>query len=680
MSFLYPGFLFALLVLAIPVVIHLFHFRRYKTIRFSSLRFLRNIETERKNRNKLKHYLVLASRLLGLLCLVFAFAIPGCKNNLNKNTGKKTVRIFIDNSYSMQNRNSQGILFESAKIKAREIIKSLGSNAEFSILSQTVSSEKMLSAQEAIEAIDKLDLSPRSITAKQVWKQATQFAAQGNSGNDLLYVISDFQSAFLRNIPTKDSNSIRSIGVKLPAAEIDNLSLDSAWLMNPFALAGEKNKLMYKLTNYGPEDLESINVKLTSLNNTIGLAQATVAKNTSIISGLEFTMPADSKQGAVLQIEDPINPFDNELFISLHPQGDIRIGMVGSNSFLNAALKANTFFNISQTQIPNLQFPQIQVVYVLVDAPISQADASKLSQFANQGGQVVIVPGDKMQAQSLAALNSNSGFPVFQNYSTSAVKIRVQGLAHPFFEQVFYSMPARIEMPLVKGQWTTSGNTGMGEAILSLENGEPFLMKFKQGRGAFFLFTSPFNPIAGNFVQSVLFFPVVANCAMNQKIQGQIFGFAASQTGYVLHSQFEDKDGNIALKSKKGEWIAEIQNGLSGQELFIGNEIQEPGFYELLDKTNPSQKEIIALNVNRLESNPAVAETELLNQFAKNTGLTWLDPQKTAAASKNIDESSNLWRLFIWLAAAFFAVEVIILVFWDTLQKKLFKTTTTATT
>ncbi|MCC6723197.1 MAG: BatA domain-containing protein, partial [Saprospiraceae bacterium] len=35
MQFLYPGFLFALAALAIPIIIHLFYFRRFKKVYFT---------------------------------------------------------------------------------------------------------------------------------------------------------------------------------------------------------------------------------------------------------------------------------------------------------------------------------------------------------------------------------------------------------------------------------------------------------------------------------------------------------------------------------------------------------------------------------------------------------------------------------------------------------------------
>ncbi|NNU33958.1 hypothetical protein HK413_06970 [Mucilaginibacter sp. S1162] len=43
MHFLYPAFLFALLSLAIPILVHLFNFRRYQKVYFSNVQFLKEI-------------------------------------------------------------------------------------------------------------------------------------------------------------------------------------------------------------------------------------------------------------------------------------------------------------------------------------------------------------------------------------------------------------------------------------------------------------------------------------------------------------------------------------------------------------------------------------------------------------------------------------------------------------
>ncbi|MBK6786030.1 MAG: BatA domain-containing protein [Saprospiraceae bacterium] len=71
MQFLYPYFLWALVALTIPVIIHLFYFKRFKKVYFSNVRYLKEIKEETSNRNKIKELLILLSRLLAFACLIF---------------------------------------------------------------------------------------------------------------------------------------------------------------------------------------------------------------------------------------------------------------------------------------------------------------------------------------------------------------------------------------------------------------------------------------------------------------------------------------------------------------------------------------------------------------------------------------------------------------------------------
>ena len=48
MQFLFPSFLWALGLLAIPIIIHLFYFRRYKEVYFTNVRLLKELVEETK--------------------------------------------------------------------------------------------------------------------------------------------------------------------------------------------------------------------------------------------------------------------------------------------------------------------------------------------------------------------------------------------------------------------------------------------------------------------------------------------------------------------------------------------------------------------------------------------------------------------------------------------------------
>src|ERR1041384_1898593 len=111
MKFANPYFLFALLALAIPILIHLFNFRKFRRVYFTNVRFLKEVRQDTKARNKLKHLLILACRLLAVLFLVLAFAQPYLpRENGAVRTGEKVVSVYIDNSFSMDAVGTGGTL------------------------------------------------------------------------------------------------------------------------------------------------------------------------------------------------------------------------------------------------------------------------------------------------------------------------------------------------------------------------------------------------------------------------------------------------------------------------------------------------------------------------------------------------------------------------------------------
>jgi hypothetical protein len=123
MKFVYPEFLWGLTALSIPIIIHLFHFRRYKTLYFSSLKFLQYLDQQQKSVRTLKHWIILALRMLAIIFLVLAFAQPfkPVDDSLNE-MGNPLLSIYIDNSFSMSAKGTEGELLSEAREKARKML------------------------------------------------------------------------------------------------------------------------------------------------------------------------------------------------------------------------------------------------------------------------------------------------------------------------------------------------------------------------------------------------------------------------------------------------------------------------------------------------------------------------------------------------------------------------------
>ena len=159
MIFSSPSFLWALGLIAIPIIVHLFQFRRFKRLDFSDVSLLREIQTKSQTKNQLKHLLVLAARILFLAALIFAFAepiLPG-KSDLAKQ--KPLISIYVDNSLSMQNRSGDGKLLQLALQRAFDISESYPKESKFQLITNDLTSNqrRFVDRESFLELLDEVE-------------------------------------------------------------------------------------------------------------------------------------------------------------------------------------------------------------------------------------------------------------------------------------------------------------------------------------------------------------------------------------------------------------------------------------------------------------------------------------------------------------------------------------------
>ncbi|MEO1630684.1 MAG: BatA domain-containing protein, partial [Bacteroidota bacterium] len=109
MTFLNPLVLLGLAAAAIPLLIHLFNFRKPRQVDFSTLAFLKELQRSTMRRVRVKQWLLLALRTLAILCLVLAFARPaveGAWAGLFGGRVPTSMAVVIDNSLSMTQRDA----------------------------------------------------------------------------------------------------------------------------------------------------------------------------------------------------------------------------------------------------------------------------------------------------------------------------------------------------------------------------------------------------------------------------------------------------------------------------------------------------------------------------------------------------------------------------------------------
>ena len=200
MKFQHPGYLFFLFFLIIPIIIHLFSFRKYKTFYFSSIIFLKNIDIETKSLRKIKHLLILISRVLAILFLIIAFSQPYLPiKNENQQFSGNVISIYIDNSFSMSQLGTEGQLLSEAKEQAKKIINNASVNSRILLFTNELSyvEEQFTSKTNLLNRLDKIKIQPKTTSIHNIIERIQNIVTNHkeisvNNTKQFIY-LSDFQ-------------------------------------------------------------------------------------------------------------------------------------------------------------------------------------------------------------------------------------------------------------------------------------------------------------------------------------------------------------------------------------------------------------------------------------------------------------------------------------------------------
>ena len=230
MEFLYPNMLYALFALIIPIIIHLFNFRRHKTVYFSNTSILKTIEQENRKTKKIKELLVLLSRLLFLTALVIAFAFPYKKdNNTINNNVDNLIAVYIDNSMSMQSHTAEKTLFEDSRTSAMKLVENLDQAQKYILLSndRNPRNEYPMNKDEILISLNEMKPESVSATFEDIYNSISFIRKKNDFNSATLFAFSDFQNNAMSIDDFNVDTTIQVVAFPLKSDFQNNIYIDS---------------------------------------------------------------------------------------------------------------------------------------------------------------------------------------------------------------------------------------------------------------------------------------------------------------------------------------------------------------------------------------------------------------------------------------------------------------------
>ena len=646
MLFKNPYFLYFLLLLIIPILIHLFQLQRFQKVSFTNVKFLKEIELQTRKSSKLKKLLILISRLLLFACLIIAYAQPYF-NKKNYDKDKETL-IYLDNSFSMQAKGENGELFQKAK---NDLIESFQDSKNKITLVTNNKIVENLTANTLKDELLKIDYYPIKKDIETVLLQIGILKNKRMNTRINSILISDFQDINANYNSLKLDSSIVYSFVQTQASNIENISIDSIWIND------ENNEYFKVRSLITSHQLKVNNLSISLFIDNILYGKSTVSLDKNNSEEIEFIIPRSKSIQGKITLNDNKLVFDNNMYFSYPKNEKINILAIGNKNEFLSKIYTNDEFEYTSSLLNKLDYNSIsnQQLIILNELEyFSKSLIQAIKYFVENEGKLVIIPSPESDISSYNDLFSTIGIGKVIEILDDKKRITSINYDHPFFKNVFKKQIINFQYPNVNSYFST--NLLSSTSILQFEDQNDFISEINSKNNKIYWIASPINSANSNFVASPLIVPVFYNFSLqNSNPKNLYFTIGTKNEFFIKHKATNDEV--IHLTNNEFDFIPLQSRSINFIKINTEENPLKNGLYLLVNKSKNFQS--IAYNYDREESKLTHYPIEQMkNSFNNVQFFTSLN--KAIKKINDENKNKNLWQLFIIFALIFLGIEIIL--------------------
>ncbi len=673
MQFVFPTFLWTLFILAIPVLIHLFYFRRYKKIEFTNVRFLKELVEETATRNRIKNLLILLSRLFALAALILAFAQPFSNSGRSAIKQTESISIYIDNSWSMNANSEDGSLLQKAKRRTRDIIRASSDNDRFQLITNDFEGkhQRLVSKDDALIFLEDIKSGPAVQPLSKIIAKQSQCFKNAGVAHGTAYLLSDFQ----RSICDLDSNLVDSSLeinlVPIQSVEENNVSIDTAYFDSPVLLPGQTHALIYKVSNFGNSPVENLSTSYSINGQEYPGKPIFIQTGKSKIDTFYIKVPDQSWQKIIIKIKDFPVQFDDSYYMCCKTDQQIDVLVLYSKEIpviLLKALESIPFFKVKsqqQNQIDYSKLGSFRLIILNELADISTGMATELQKATQQACNLFIFPRPVTAQNDNIHLFSVLNIPQFTNFDTARKLATHANLDSDIFKDVFNPTRDQIKLPTSFGHYTLIGGASY-EQIVTFRDGQPMISRIKAGNASVFISASPLNQKFNDLSKNAeIFLPLLFKAAIaSERNQNYTYDLSNNpQINLTLQENINEQDFIVSLIGPE-TFIPSFRISAKNLIIDLYDQLKTAGIYTINNK-----EELLAysaFNDSRRESNLAVIRPEELSKYYGGFCKLINDNNNSDFTSVIKSERSGpfLWWYLLIASFIFLIIESLLIRFW----------------
>ncbi len=697
MSFLSPLFLFAVMAIGLPLIIHLLNLKRPEKVAFSTLAFFKELQKTTIRKIKIKRYLLLFVRLLAIACLALVlarpFLPPGISGGDNKSAALNV--ILLDNSISMSRIGENGPLFEQAK----EIIRSLEASAKDidRYIFQTTNGEEefatVIGSSQLLRRVENAEINSGGNYTETRFQGVIGILEDSPFENKRVFLISDGQLSQLNELLETERipRTISTTFFNLGDVPVQNTMITSLETTSDMIGAGLPVILSVEISNQSEIPISNQFVTLEYENEIVGQYSISLLANSNQTFSFEVIPSKTGTSTGKILIEGDEFVEDNTRYITIQVPERRDILWVAENTIpgelsytelvLNASNQSDAqlgYQRVNADEFGSTNFESFEAIIFDGLNQIPEYAHQRLQNYVQNGGGIVIFPSEQSDLQNYNRFfnlyNAGNFVGVVGDYASFDIIASGNQLQedHPIFTALFdaeENEQIRVTSPDIFYFYRFESSTSPGGFnILNLNTGDPLFREKRFGDGKILISAIGNDPGWSNFGVKPLFAPFY--------YRSLLYVSSSAQGGLLEHILGEPftwigelNPDELVIKTDEDEIIPEIRNSARGLEVKYDATSWEPGFITL---SNEETELDIAVNIHPEESNFAsISKAIIAQNLEAFRVVNTADIPEEALANEIIASGfgREIWQWFMWAGLFFLVVESLISAFYKTESK-----------
>ena len=655
-SLLNPLFLAGLLLLALPILLHLFRREREGGSGFPSLMFIRRMPQPLKSQLRLRHRWLLLLRCLLLSLLILAFARPFLSGAADfvANAGDRDTVLVLDRSYSM----SRGENWQAATGTIRRLIDERVSGERMALLTFDERSEIVvdwtLSASDLLAALRRLQPGHGSTRVRGAIEQANRLLAGSIAATKRIVVISDFPGSFLAEplpqlsagvivetlplqAPTA-GNSLRLLSVEAQQQSVSvdvevsrfgtpanlNLVLESngraidnrQLLLQP----GQTEKIRY-------DNLEP---------DTAGMTGKIVAGSTENAAGDQLQFVYSNQQRLPVLL---ISNRDSRRLQSFYLE----------QALLQMRQPSARVDRLAWSQIDPQTFQDYRVI-VINDAPMPRGStADALKNFVSAGGGLLLATGESTRNRWPAESDSILPGESAGRSETGETRITSIDSSHPLLARAGSDS---IDLSATRFYQRHQLQAGEDDRVIAtFADGSAALLERQIGWGRIIMLPTTLDLHWNDLALQPTFLPLLHG------LISYLGDHQAVPAAYTVGETVDLLAYSRALQSRTGTAVTAGNRHFtvespSGRQIRLPQSnplltVTESGIYQIHRSGGGNRPVNLAVNIDPLELEPSSLDDKAWSSSLQTTGRG-LDRLATESLNQQMEDNQGWWRVLFW--------------------------------